>query len=385
MPLAQLQYRSEHFLTNRQQLMQENQKQILIEKLLHSIRSRPVPAASNGVQKTLDESSLAQTFYELISEATGDNHKSEQKQVTILLADLRGFSSMSEKHTAEELIDLLNRYFHKMSEIILHYGGTIDKFMGDSVMALFGAPSSGEDDLERALACAVEMQLAMNEVNATNNALGLPNIYMGIGLNTGTVVAGNLGSKLHSEYTVIGNEVNLTSRIEAHSLRGQIMLSESTYDLAEDYVSVGTINDVLVKGRSKSVRLYELLSTSRPRTLEVPQREIRKSPRIAVNMPLNFQTVAGKTVQTEEYEGRINNISYNGMMAVLPMPIQPSAEIKIHFALSMMSNQTSEIYAKVLHVQELDNQFYCQLEFTFINDDAQRELKEFIDRIIESN
>ena len=365
--------------------MQENEKQILIEKLLHSIRSRPAPATSDDVQKTLDESSLAQTFYELISEATGDNHKSEQKQVTILLADLRGFSAMSEKHTAEELIDLLNRYFHKMSEIILHYGGTIDKFMGDSVMALFGAPSSGEDDLERALACAVEMQLAMNDVNATNNALGLPNIYMGIGLNTGTVVAGNLGSKLHSEYTVIGNEVNLTSRIEAHSLRGQIMLSESTYDLAEEYVSVGTINDVLVKGRSKSVRLYELLSTSRPRILEVPQREIRKSPRIAVNMPLNFQTVAGKTVQAEEYEGRINNISYNGMMAVLPMPIQPSAEIKIHFSLSMMSNQTSEVYAKVLHVQELDSQFYCQLEFTFINDDAQRELKEFIDRIIESN
>lgn len=365
--------------------MQENEKQILIENLLHSLRNRPAPATSNGVQKSLDESALAQEFYELISDATGDNHKSEQKQVTILLADLRGFSAMSEKHTAKELIDLLNRYFHKMSEIILHYGGTIDKFMGDSVMALFGAPSSNEDDLERALACAVEMQLAMNDVNATNKALGLPNIYMGIGLNTGTVVAGNLGSKLHSEYTVIGNEVNLTSRIEAHSLRGQIMLSESTYDLAAEYVTVGTINDVLVKGRSKSVRLYELLSTSRPKQLEVPQREIRKSPRIAVNMPLNFQTVAGKTVQAEEYEGRINNISYNGMMAIMPMPIQPSAEIKIHFALSMMSNQTSEVYAKVLHVQELDKQFYCQLEFTFIDDDAQRELKEFIDRIIESN
>ena len=171
--------------------MQENEKQILIQNLLHSLRNRPAPAAPNSVQKTLDESALAQEFYTLISDATGDNHKSEQKQVTILLADLRGFSAMSEKHTAKELIDLLNRYFHKMSEIILHYG--------DSVMALFGAPSSGEDDLERALACAVEMQLAMNDVNATNRALGLPNIYMGIGLNTGTVVAGNLGSKLHSE------------------------------------------------------------------------------------------------------------------------------------------------------------------------------------------
>ena len=100
--------------------MQENEKQILIQNLLHSLRNRPAPAAPNSVQKTLDESALAQEFYTLISDATGDNHKSEQKQVTILLADLRGFSAMSEKHTAKELIDLLNRYFHKMSEIILH-------------------------------------------------------------------------------------------------------------------------------------------------------------------------------------------------------------------------------------------------------------------------
>lgn len=365
--------------------MQENEKRVLIEKILHSLRETSGATCSTLAARALYEGNLAQEFYALINEATGDNHKSEQKQVTILLADLRGFSAMSEKHSAEELIGLLNRYFHKMSEIILQYRGTIDKFMGDSVMALFGAPCSHSDDLERALACAVEMQLAMNDVNVTNHSLGLPNIYMGIGINTGTVVAGNLGSKLHSEYTVIGNEVNLTSRIEAHSLRGQIMLSESAYELAKDYISVGTINDVLVKGRSKNVRLYELLSTERPRDLEVPQREIRKSPRIAVDMPLNFQTVAGKTVQAQEYEGRINNISYNGLMAILPMPIQSSAEIKIHFTLSMMSRQTSEVYAKVLHVQAINDQYYCQLEFTFIEDSAQQELKEFIDRIIESN
>ncbi len=364
--------------------MQENQKKILIENLLHILRNHPVSTPNNSAQRTFDESVLAQKFYELISDATGDNRESEQKQVTILLADLRGFSAMSEKHTAKELIDLLNRHFHKMSEIILHYGGTIDKFMGDSVMALFGAPSSSEDDLERALACAVEMQIAMDDVNATNKALGLPNIYMGIGLNTGNVVAGNLGSKLHSEYTVIGNEVNLTSRIEAHSLRGQIMLSESTYDLAEDFVTIGSINDVLVKGRSQSVRLYELLSTSRPKLLKVPQRELRKSPRIAIKMPLKFQTIAGKTVQPEEYKGVINNISYNGMMAVLPMPMQPSTEIKIHFNLSLMSERTSEVYAKILHVQALNEQFYCQMEFTFIDDETQRELKEYIDRTIES-
>jgi adenylate cyclase len=363
--------------------MEESTKRALIEGILNSVRKAGSPGYQSGAANRLHQEKLERELYETINKVTDNRYESVQKQVTILLSDLRGFTAMSEKHQAAELIDLLNRYFHKMSEIILKHGGTIDKFMGDSVMALFGAPTDLEDDLERAIACSVEMQLAMNEINDTNQALGMSTIFMGIGINTGTVFAGNLGSDLHREYTVIGNEVNLASRVEAHSLRGQIVLSENTYQLARDYIEVGTVNDVLVKGVSKKVRLYELLSTQRPSNIEVPRREIRKSARVNVDMPLNFRVVDNKAVQANEREGRIIDISYNGMMISVPTPLTQNTEIRINLSLSMMSNKSSAVYAKVLNIHEDNGAFNCQIEFTYIEDDAQQELKEFVDQIVE--
>jgi len=151
--------------------------------------------------------------------ATADNFLS--REVTIVLADLRGFTAISESFPPTAVLELLNRYLGRMSEIIFRHEGAIDKFMGDSIMVLFGAPNAHDDDVQRALACAVEMQLAMEEINDDNKRRGMPELFMGIGINTGTVMAGLLGSELYSEYTVIGDEVNLTSRIEAFSLRGQ--------------------------------------------------------------------------------------------------------------------------------------------------------------------
>ena len=113
------------------------------------------------------------------------------------------------------MVEALNRYLERMSEIIVFFGGSIDKFMGDSIMALFGAPTALENDIEAALCCAIEMQAAMTEINAVNASLGMPPLHMGIGINTGEVIAGTFGSHLHNEYTVIGDEVNLTSRVAA--------------------------------------------------------------------------------------------------------------------------------------------------------------------------
>lgn len=177
--------------------------------------------------------------------------KVENRRVTILLSDLRGFTAIAAKYSAPELMATLNRYLEKMSEIILDHGGTIDKFMGDAVMAVFGAPNEHDNDIEEAISCAIEMQIAMNGINEENEAYGIAPLYMGIGINTGEVVAGNLGSRLHSEYTVIGDQVNLASRVEVHSLRGQILLSEHTYQKTKDFIETGNINDVSVKGKQR--------------------------------------------------------------------------------------------------------------------------------------
>jgi len=307
----------------------------------------------------------------------------ENKTVTVLLSDLRGFTSMAEKHSAIEMIGLLNRYFQKMSEIILEYGGTIDKFMGDAIMVLFGAPESNPDDLERALACSIQMQKAMADINAESKRLELPSLFMGIGINTGEVVAGNLGSVLHSEYTVIGDEVNLASRVEAHSLRGQILISENSYQMAKDYIDIGAVNAVRVKGKSEAVNMYELLATSKPEKLSAPRSEVRKSPRVAVNSKLAFKKVSGKSILPDEYVGRIIDLSYGGIFAISPVEVEPHEDIKISLSLSLMGHDTTEIYAKVLRVNPFKDHYECHIEFTHIDDAAQQAIKEFVDHEVE--
>ncbi len=359
--------------------MQELEKQALTEKLITLVSQRLGDDAN-----LLSGGDLERDMFTLVDQAFTDSLNSRRMEVNILLSDLRGFTAMAALCEAAELVELLNRYLRKMSEIILRYDGTIDKFMGDSIMALFGAPVGRPDDLERCLACAVDMQLAMNDINEMNLQLGLPELHMGIGINTGRVMAGSLGSTLHSEYTVIGAEVNIASRIEAHSLRGQILLSQNTYELAQDYIEIGGVNEVQVKGRPDAVRMYELRSTQKPQYLEVPQREARSSPRVAVDIPLSFQLVEGKSVKAELLQGRIIDLGYGGLMARVNEPISEHAEICIKLSLSLMSRESSDVYARVLRVNEADGEFECQMEFTFIEDSARRELKGFVDQIVET-
>jgi adenylate cyclase len=310
---------------------------------------------------------------------------SETRRVTILLSDLRGFTAIAEKFSAMDMVAALNRYLSRMTEIILRHGGSIDKFMGDAIMVLFGAPQPLPNDIEAALACAIEMQLAMDEINTENRLFGMAALYMGIGINTGEVVVGHLGSSLHSEYTVIGDQVNLASRVEAHSLRGQILLSESTYQQAKDFIDIGDINEVQVKGKKGSVRMVELLALRGARPLTAPKREVRNSPRVEVDMPLAYQILQGKCVLPEEHTGRIVDLSYGGMFVISPVRLEPFEDIKMALSLSLMGRELTEIYAKVLRVTEVQGAFKCPVEFTSIDTKAAQAIKEFVDGIVEFN
>ncbi len=346
------------------QLINEKYSNISTEDCLHDqeFQSRLV----NAINSANDEDSLLQS-----------------QHVTILLSDLRGFTAMAEKYSALEVIDLLNQYFLKMSEVIQRYNGTIDKFMGDAIMVLFGAPDIKEDDLERGLACAIDMQIAMAEFNSETHLKDYPPLFMGIGLNTGEVVAGQLGSYIHSEYTVIGDEVNLASRVEAHSLRGQILISENCYQQAKGYIEIGSKNTVRVKGKSEVVNLYELIATNKPKRLTPPRSEVRKSPRIMMDAPLEFQCLEGKQVLSKVFSGRIIDLSYGGIFAISPVRLDIQQEIKIALSLSLMSNQNSAIYARVIRVNKFDDQWEVNLEFTAIHHEAQAAIKDFVDQQIE--
>jgi adenylate cyclase len=306
----------------------------------------------------------------------------EVRQVTILLADVRGFTALAETYSAPVIMEMLNRYFAAMTEVIIRFGGYIDKLMGDSIMVLFGAPYSEPDDTERAIACAVAMQQAMSEYNRQNMALGLPELYMGIGLNSGKVLAGALGSEHHRQYTVIGDEVNLASRIEAQSLRGQVLMSENCYQLAKAYVLVGQPNKVQVKGKRKPVPLYELLGTSRPRTMTVPRREIRKSPRVEVSMPCFFQVVDGKSVRSQPCRAEVLDIGYHGLLMVSPVPLPPMSEVKLQISLELLATDSADIYARVINSESVGDGFQCSLEFTAIDRAGQSAIKRYVDNLL---
>lgn len=346
--------------------------QSLLE-LFETQRSAPEP----------DRGALARQIQTAVEQALAGTQRIEARRVTILLSDLRGFTAVAERHSAMAMVEALNRYLERMSEIILRHGGSIDKFMGDAIMALFGAPAALENDIQAALNCAIEMQAAMDEINEVNQSLGMAPLHMGIGINTGEVIAGNLGSRLHSEYTVIGDEVNLASRVEAHSLRGQILLSEQTYQQAQDFIEIGDINEVFVKGKKSVVRMYELAAVTRPALRRVPRSEIRKSPRVEVDMPMVFQRIEGKSVLPERISGRIVDISYGGMYIHSQTRLDAFSDVKMMLSLNLLVQDQADVYAKVLRVTEVGDGYEYRLEFTAIEPQAQQALKEFVDRLVE--
>ena len=179
--------------------------------------------------------------------------------VTVLFADIRGFTRLSEHAPPERVVQLLNRYFTAMSEIVLKHGGTVDKFIGDGLMALFGAPHVTPDDAAGAISAAVEMQDAMQGISAELAADGLGEVGIGIGLHTGEATVGYIGSERRSEYTAIGDTVNVSSRLESHAKAGEILLSEETRNAAGElsYLFVPR-EPIRVKNRDKPVRIFEV-------------------------------------------------------------------------------------------------------------------------------
>jgi adenylate cyclase len=325
---------------------------------------------------------LQQALYKTLDSTLCNHEQPQNREVTILLADLRGFTAIAAQYPPHLVIRILNDYFSSMCEIVFRYGGLIDKFMGDAIMAVFGLPEFRQDDLERAIACAVEMQCAMQELNKRMDERGYPRLYMGAGINTGEVVAGRLGSDLHHEYTIIGDEVNLVFRIEAYSLRGQILLSEQSQHLATSFIEYGPPNQVELKGKAKPMKLYELRATRRPHYMAVPRVEARRSPRIPVDFPISFQTLRDKAVTRTLHKGRAVDLSYYGLHAYLPMQLRTLSDIRISLSTSLMNRKSSYIYAKVLEAKQEENGWLCRMEFTRIDDEGQAAIKGFIDRVV---
>jgi len=183
----------------------------------------------------------------------------ENQTATILFSDIRGFTRMSEKMEPQQVVELLNEYFTEMTDLIFENGGTLDKYLGDGIMAVFGAPLTKPDDALRAVKTAIEMQKSMARLNADWEAQGKRSLRMGLGINTGPVTAGNIGSSKRMDYTVIGDAVNLASRLCANAAGGQILISESAYQSINQHFPARRLAPILVKGKETPVEIYEIV------------------------------------------------------------------------------------------------------------------------------
>ena len=307
------------------------------------------------------------------------------REVTILLADLRGFTPICSTYPAGTVLTLLNRCLVRMSEIVYRHHGSIDKFMGDSMLVLFESPSDPAEGVRRALVCAVDMQNAMHELNQLHKHSEYPEMYFGIGINTGRVLSALLGSDLYSEYTVIGDEVNLTSRIESFSLRGQVLISESTWERAGGFVTTGEPMDVFVKGRSKVVVLREVLAIPTMGKV-VPRQESRRSPRVEVKIPFTYKLVQSKVVIPEERTGRILDIGYHGVLAEMGHPLPALAEVLIEFELPLVAHKSRSVYGRVVKVTpRAGSQFHAGIEFTSTSDEDRAAIQLFVQLLIQGS
>ncbi|VBA60685.1 Adenylate cyclase 2 [Mycobacterium attenuatum] len=232
----------------------------------------------------------------------------ELRVVTIMMSDLRGFTSIAERIGTESVVRLLNIYLDAMTELIFKYDGTIDEFLGDAILAVFGSPVQHGDDVERAVACALEMQQAMEDVNDTMRREGLPILEMGIALNTGEVIVGNIGSKRRLKYGVIGRNVNLTSRIESYTVGGQILVSDGTLQACGSKVRTGHTLTVSPKGIPGPIFIHEVLGITGK--YEVSLRE-KQHTYFDLQPPLQveFNVMEGKHGATETYRAQLVKVT----------------------------------------------------------------------------
>ena len=300
------------------------------------------------------------------------------------MSDLRGFTALTSKYPIDRLAPFLDMYFRRMTDIIGNHGGAIDKFIGDSIFALFTDDQTQSNRSELALlSCAIDMQVAMDAVNEYGYTLGLPSIYTGIGLNVGDVVTCTLGSGIYPEQTVLGDPVNLVARLAGFALRGQVLMSEAVYEAGKDSIIAGSSINVMIKGRKQSVRVRELQGLTWPMQMAIPVRENGKGPRVEVILPITYHPIEDQRVRQQAIKADIIDLSYGGMRILTPQRHDPLDEIKIVIPFGMGPNNTNgDVYAKVLTCANEEDGSYClSTKFSYLEEFTRRSIRSLADHL----
>ena len=228
-----------------------------------------------------------------------------------MMSDLRGFTAMSERMDATELVSMLNHYLGEMTDVIQANKGTIIEFIGDGIMALFGAPEDSPTHAGDAVAAALGMQARMDKVNKWNKKHGFPALEMGIGLNTGEVIVGNIGSQKRTKYGVVGSHVNLCGRIESYTVGGQVLIAPSTRELIDTELEIEKEMTVYPKGAVGEMILSQVTGIGAPYNIHV-----KVSQNVPVQLdkpiPVSFVRIDGKHGTEKLLYGGITAVSNGG-------------------------------------------------------------------------
>jgi predicted ATPase/class 3 adenylate cyclase/tRNA A-37 threonylcarbamoyl transferase component Bud32 len=343
----------------------------LVEHLEDKVRERTeqLEVRTRFIEQTFGRYMSSEIADSLLKSAEELDFGGQKRTVTIMMSDLRGFTAFSDTLPPETIVKLLNNYLSEMTAVIQKYHGTIDEFIGDAILTIFGAPFQRPDDAERAVACALEMQLALPRVNAWNAEQGLPELEMGIGINTGEVVAGNIGSRKRAKYGVVGSNVNLAGRIEGYTVGGQILIAGTTRDAIKAPLTILGEQTVEPKGVAQPITLCEVGGLGGVHKLALPQQDVHwteMQPPVAVS----FRTVTGKEVAGEEHDGVILRLSTKEAeieSATMPPPL---TDLKLLLKLTDAAEPVAAIYGKVLRRPAVSGSFV--LRFTALPMEARQ-------------
>ena len=300
----------------------------------------------------------------------------EKREVTLLMSDLRGFTALAERLEATAVVALLNHYLSAMVELIHQSGGTIDEIIGDAIFVLFGAPLVMPDAAQRAVRCALEMQKAMPGVNEHNFKMGWPEIEMGIGIHTGEVVVGNIGSTKRSKYAVVGRTVNLTARIESFTVGGQVLLSPTLINAAGRGLILGDEVKVHAKGMREALDCRELLGHEDHPELLLKE-EVASFTTLAEPLPFSYMSLTDKHLDEKMYPGTLLSLSARRAIVEVTYPLESYANIMLRLE-AEAGDEGSELYAKVIHPLDESIRRYL-IHFTSVSPAVQGRLQRLTD------
>jgi adenylate cyclase len=288
----------------------------------------------------------------------------EKRQVTLLVSDLRSFSAIAERLSPEASVVVINTYLEAMTEVINTYQGTINDFVGDGIFTIFGAPIQQADDTERAVACAIAMQRAMQSINQSinqNHQYQLTPLEMGIGLHTGEVLAGNIGSAKRAKYTVIGSEVNLAFRIESYTVGGQILASDRVINHCKAPVQTQRKLEVQLKGFHEAIVLYEVTGIGDRYNQFLPQ-QVEAMVSLQAEVPVRYQVLQDKRLLETNFEGQLLKLSNTQAELFTLCPINQLDNLKLNLLIDGTFT-SDDLYAKVVE-QVAEHHFW--IRFTSI-------------------